>query len=287
MGVASAAIIAAAAHAAPAATIVSSVADYEPRQERGRDDGNWYFNDLNDGSSTGTGTGNIDIPSDAGEVRVGGQNHHKYSAAYFFPLPQSSEVASVDAAHFAVSQIEDTSATDPTFNADLWAVGIYSNIAVANDFDDPKVNPTIGEDGLASLLHNDADTDTRAGLNTSVPRTKIADNFIAVGEHLDPGGGSALFETSGAEDAALLAYLTELYNTTTIGPDAYLVLRVSPDATPNGDATNRYRLASASNGTAGVTLPTLTLETTPVPEPAGLALLALGAAGLLARRRDA
>lgn len=265
--------------------IVSSIADYEPRMEQDSSGGPFIINDQNDLSASGLGSNNIDTPTDSNNVRVGGQSRHKFNSAFFFPLPTLSATDQVDSAHLSFDMLQETSTagTAPTYNGDLWAVGLYSDIAVSNDYDDPQVNQTTAP-GLSSLLYLESDSDAAAGLNTSIARTKLVDDFLTSADFLPASGTTATApkETDASADAALAAYLNELY-AAGVPEGSYLVIRVNPDVAPTTD-TNRWRIASANHDDAALH-PTLTLDVVAIPEPAGMALLGVAAAGLLARQR--
>jgi hypothetical protein len=254
--------------------ITSSLADYEPRLTR----------------ATGTNPGEglaidpaIDTPSDAANLRVGGQSRFRIGSAYFFALPALAPGQSIGNAHLSFTQIPDTAtsgANVPAFNADLRGVGITQDISVANDPDNPQVDPTVNPN-ISALLYNDADTDARPAVGTAVPRLLVQNNFLAPGDYIANGGSIATRNTTAAADALLGGYLNSLY-AAGVPDGSFLILTIMPDAPPGDAVTNRYQLASA-NATDPAQRPTLTIDV--VPEPASLGLFAIGAAALLARRR--
>jgi hypothetical protein len=271
----SVALVAGAAQAAVLPPIVSSVADYEPRLVRP--------------TSAAPGTGfaidtNIDTPSDADNLRIGGQSRFRIGSAYFFALPALAAGESVANAGLRFTQIPDSAATGtvPVFNADLRVVGITQDISVANDPDSPQVAETVNP-ALSALLYNDTATDDRDGIGTPLPRVVVQDNFLTPAQYLANGSGAnAVRETNALAGLTLAGYLNALY-ASGVPASSFLIVTLNPDAPPDDVINNRYQLASA-NAAAGLQ-PTLTIDV--VPEPSALGLLGLAAAGLLARRRRA
>ena len=255
--------------------ITSSVADYEPRLTR----------------ATGTGSGEglaidpaIDTPSDALNLRIGGQNRFRIGSAYFFALPALAPGGSISNASLSFTQIGDTAtsgANTPQFNADLRVVGITQDILVSNDPDNPQVDPTVNRD-LSALLYHDAEDDARAPIGTALPRLEIQDNFLAPNQYIANGGTIATRTTDAAAGALLAGYLSSLY-AAGVPANSFLIVTLNPDAPPNDLVTNRYQVASANATDAAQVKPTLTIEV--VPEPGAAGVLAVAAAALLARRR--
>jgi hypothetical protein len=263
-----------AAVAAPL-TITSSLADYEPRLTRPTT------------SAPGTDLAidpAVDTPSDALNLRVGGQNRFRIGSAYFFALPTLGPGESISNAHLSFTQIAETAtsgANVPAFNADLRVVGITQDIAVANDPDNPQVDPTVNP-ALSASLYNDAAIDTRPGVGTALPRLLVQDNFLTPQQYIPLGGGIATRSTDAAADALLGGYLTSLY-AAGVPANSFLIVTINPDAPPSDVNTNRYQIASANATDAAQGKPTLTL--TVVPEPGTVGVLAIAASGLLARWR--
>ena len=259
---------------AVAATIVpSSLADYEPRLTR----------------PTGSNPGEqlaidpaIDTPSDAANLRIGGQSRFRIGSAYFFPLQPLLPGQTLSNAHLSFTQIADsaTGGVAPTFNADLRVVGITQDVSVNNDPDNPKVDPTVNP-AISADLYNDTDADERAPLGTTVPRLRVQDNFLSPAQYIANGGTAAVRGTSSEADALLTAYLNSLY-AAGVPEGSFLVVTLTPDAPPSDVTTTRYQIASANAADAGQR-PTLSFDV--VPEPGATGMLAVAATGLLARRR--
>jgi hypothetical protein len=243
--------------AAGGVVVPSSVADFEARFERPDVPGtSFYPNDVDDlrPIHPSLGAGNINIPSDAPMLRVGGQRRHLENALFFFPLPRLQGDERVLSARLQFAQIRDVNDVMPRFDANLWVLGIYSDISPENDpltlsrGPNPAAvaHPTVGT-GLTTQTYFDGTDDLRAGLNTSVPRAKIADDFVRAEEHL---GASAtqffsLHETSLAESRELAGYLNDLYKSADgVLEGSYLVVRLNPDRVPS-EATSRFRFASS------------------------------------------
>jgi hypothetical protein len=259
--------------AARADTVASSVADYEPRFVRPT------------GSMPGTGFAidtNIDTPSDAAELRVGGQNRFKFTAAFFFPLPALDPGQTVANANLRFAQRADASAIAPTYNADLRVLGITQDISDANDPDSTGRMPTVGPSLSATdILYSETDADTRPGIGTTLARLELQDDFLTPADTIAAGGATTPRESNAAADTLLTGYLNSLI-TQGIPAGSYLIVTLNPDATPNDEQSNRYLFAS-SNSTLPADHPTLSFDV--VPEPGGVAMLGLAALGLSARRR--
>lgn len=261
---------------AEAVVIESSVADYEPRLVRPT------------GSASGEGLdfdANVNTPSDAMNLRIGGQNRFRIGSAYFFALPALAPGETIGSSGLRFTQIPDSAAAGqpPAFNADLRVLGLFSDISVAHDPQgtNPQINPSL-DPSLSSLLYHDADDDTRDGLNTAVPRLEVQEDFLTPAEYLANGSGAnALRETSAAANTLLTGYLNALY-AAGVPEGSFLVVTLNPDAPPDDVITNRYQIASANVVDAGQR-PALTIEV--VPEPSTLGVLVVVGLGMLARRR--
>jgi PEP-CTERM motif len=254
-------------------TVESSVADYEPRFVRPT------------GSMPGTGFAidtNIDTPSDAAELRIGGQARFKFTGAFFFPLPALDPGQSVANANLRFAQRPDASVLAPNYNADLRILGITQDISDANDPDATGKMPTVGPSlSSTDILYSESDTDTRPGIGTALGRLEIQDNFVTPADTIATGGATTPRETNAAADTLLTGYINSLI-AQGIPAGSYLIVTLNPDGTPNDEQSNRYLFAS-SNSTIPADHPTLSYDV--VPEPGGIAVLGLGALGLIARRR--
>jgi hypothetical protein len=129
-------------------------------------------------------------------------------------------------------------------------------------------------------------TDKYAGALDTTDATFIQDNFLDTS--MTSSYSTRNTDTGG--NANLTAYLNAMYAASAadraLDETIYVFLRVSPDSTTTGGSYSYYQLYTADNATA-VNRPKLTYDTiaVAVPEPASFALLALGAAIILARRR--
>ena len=253
--------------------ITSSVADYEPRMTRPT------------GSTPGEGFAidtNIDTPSDAAELRVGGQSRFKFTGAFFFALPAFAPGDAVTGANLRFAQRPDASSIPLGFNADLRVLGITQDISDTYDTDAtgkaPTINPVLGP-----LLYNEDATDDRAAIGTALPRLLLQDDFVTPADVIAAGGATTPRESNDAADLLLSGYLNALI-AEGIPAGSFLIVTLNPDATPDDVSTNRYLFASA-NSTVPGDRPVLVLDVTAVPEPGSLAVLGFAAARLLVRRR--
>lgn len=228
------------------------------------------------------------------ELRIGytsGSGGIKFSAVYYFPLPDVNP-SDIVGANFMTSSVPDdsTSAVRPGHNVDLWALGFDNN------------NPPItfgapNADAAAEDYYYDSnDPDLGAGAEPGVHRSnlRIQDNFMTPDDFVPNGGAAITKSTDATADAALLAYIQSLYADPNFVPgESDLILRLNGEFMDVGSTgTRRFNVSSAGvtdgDGSAttdpGAVLPTLTLEMIPEPGAVGLAGLA-GIAALLKRRR--
>jgi hypothetical protein len=268
-------LVSAGAANAAVLTIEGSPADYEPRLTRPT------TSQPGEGLAIDT---NVNTPSDAANLRIGGQARFRIGTAYFFALPTLAPGETIYLASLRFTQIPDSAATGvrPTFNADLRAVGIFSDISVAHDPQgtQPQINPSL-DPSLSSLLYGDAEDDTRAAVGTTVPRFEIHDNFLVPDFYIANGGTNATRTTGPGANLLFANYLNTLY-AAGVPSGSYLVVTLNPDAPPDDVNTNRYQVASA-NATDASQRPALTVEI--VPEPSAAGLLVLAGTALVARRR--
>jgi hypothetical protein len=197
---------------------------------------------------------------------------------YFFLLPTLAAGESVTSASFSLGVVPDTatSAVTPTFNGDLYILGLID--AIAKTAADAQKFWYIGNTAQAALP-------TVGGSSTvNATVSRVADNFLLPADFV-PNGGTEVLHSSD-----ISAYVQNLYASP--GPTgftpgtSYLVVRVNPDAdSPPTTGTQRYSLATQgtpSNFGSGTNRPTVTLEV--IPEPSSLALTLLFAAGTIRLR---
>jgi hypothetical protein len=267
------AVLCAAAQAA-VLPVQGSIDDFEAQR---RSDTGVYI--ASENFNTGSRVGFQSNFNGAGALPPGG-----ITSLYFFQLPALGPGESLSSAVFSVGRLPDsaTSATAPTFNADLYALGVVNS-----------VSKTAADAEKFFYLGNTAQSSLPAGGPTvggSVSR--VVDDFLRPNDFIANGGAAS----GGPNMGDLTTYVQNLYadpaaNGFTPGT-SYLVLRLNPDAdTLPTTGTQRYTTAfqgTAANGGAGTAenRPLLTLTTTAVPEPASAGVLLVGAAALLGRRRS-
>ena len=217
----------------------------------------------------------------AASVRVGvsGANSNRTytNSLFFLPLPALRPGEIVSAASFGFTNLPETStsAVAPMANADLYALGFVNE------------NPPLNGEAQSTAYFFNGPLDTGAGVGgPAVGRQLIQDNLLVPADSAVGSAGAR--ETNAAGDAALLNYIRGLYAARPINGmvpgTSSLLLRLNYDTDAVFDAAtvaNRYTIISAD---AAADRPTLTLETTLIPEP-GAAGLGLGAAVMMLGRR--
>jgi hypothetical protein len=203
------------------------------------------------------------------------------TSLYFFQLPALAAGESLAGAVFSVGRLPDSaaSAVTPTFNADLYALGVVNSIDKSADAAQKFFY--VGNTAQAVL--------PAVGPAVGGPVSRVVDDFLRPGDFIANGGPASPAPNMGD----LTSYLQGLYADPAangfVPGTSYLVLRLNPDAdTVPASGTQRYTTAfqgTAANGGAGTpeNRPTLTLTT--VPEPAVGGMLIVAAAGTLVRRR--
>jgi hypothetical protein len=266
-------LCAAATSRAAVIAVPDSVDDFEAQR---RSDTGVYI--ASENFATGSRVGFQSNFNGAGANPPGG-----ITTLYFFQLPVLGPGESVSSASFSVGRLPDsaTSATTPTFNGDLYALGVVGS--VSKTAADAQKFFYLGGAAQSALP---ADGPAVGGAVS-----RVADNFLTPNDFIANGGAAA----ASPNTADVSAYVKGLYadpaaNGFTPGA-SYLVLRVNPDAdVVPASGTQRYTLAfqgTAANGGAGTpeNRPMLTLTTEVVPEPVGAGVMLVAAVGLLRRSR--
>jgi hypothetical protein len=260
--------------AAQAVVIQGSIDDFEPQH---RSDSGLYI--ASENFATGSRIGFQTNFNGSGANAPGG-----ITSAYFFQLPALNAGESISGATFSVGRQPDTAATavTPTFNADLYALGVIDTIAKTAEAAQKFFY--LGDTEQTSL--------PAVGPPVGGPVARVANNFLLPEHFIAPGGTASATPNT----ADITSYIQNLYanpaaNGFTPGT-SYLILRLSPDADPAAlpGGTQRYTTSfqgTPTNGGAGSpeNRPMLTLVV--VPEPASAGLLLAGALGLLRHRRRA
>jgi hypothetical protein len=226
------------------------------------------------------------------QARVGHQTNFNNTGAnapggietiLFFKLPVLNPGDTLNSATYSQGLVPDsaTSAVTPTFNGDAYVLGVTAGAPAK----------TAAEAQNFFYIGNTAQTSLASPLGGSVSR--FADNFLVPGDFI-PNGSP---ESASPKTGDLTSYIQNLYanpgaNSFTPGT-SFLVVRINPDASPPPTSgTQRYSLAwqgTVANGGIGsaANKPQITLDITPAPEPASVAVLALGGLTMLRRRRKA
>ena len=143
---------------------------------------------------------------------------HPYNGIAFFQLPTNR----IDSASLSFTVWQNNG---PLTNAniDVWGLGYMTTPAMNN----------------AWMLM--ADTDTRSLINLNVPFTKIADNFITVGQTTPFG---SVCQLNASHCTNLTTFLNSLYAKGAL-PGDYAVIRVNPDS--SFTAAQNVRWAGSTN----------------------------------------
>ena len=126
-----------------------------------------------------------------------------YNGVAFFQLPTNR----IDSANLSFT-VEQNNGPLTNANVDVWGLGYMTTPAMSSSW---------------TLM---ADTDPRSLVNYNVPFTKIADNFVAVGQTTAAG---SVWQLNAAQGTNLTAFLNSLYMKGAM-PGDYVVIRVNPDA---------------------------------------------------------
>ena len=197
---------------------------------------------------------------------------------YFFPLPALGAFESVSSASFSVGRLPDTatSAVTPTFNADLYILGVVdATPAAILDAENYWYNGDTAQAVLPAVAGSTA-------VGGAVSR--VVDNFLVPADFI-PNSGTAAATPNSADFTSYIQnlYANPLPNGFTPGT-SLLVVRINGDAdSPPTSGTQRYFLADHNDATVG-SRPLLTLQT--IPEPSSMAIAFVVIVALFGYRRS-
>jgi hypothetical protein len=271
--------VALAAHEAPAATITveDSVLDFEAQHRS---------NDGTYPASENNGAGRAGFQSNfngGGSFAPGG-----IEPIFLFQLPALAPGESVTSATFSIGRVADSaaSAVAPTFNADLYALGVTATA--------PTINTAGSPDGQHLFYIGDtAQSSLPAVAGSQIitgPVSRLADNFFVPSMFIANGGSAAPLDVTDVSSYIQNLYADPVGNGFVPGT-SYLVMRINPDtSTPPSSGTQRYSVAWQGNsattpgGNPG-NGPFITLTTVPEPGSVCLATISLIGSLLVTRRQ--